>query len=252
MKHYLFIPLMLIMLVPLNLKAQTLLTLETQENISKPIESLNQWYAVNPARESTNPFLSQVSVTNIAVKSILHQDKEFPLVKERLILDIIKYYHQKHFNQCQYLLALAEWQKKEMGKFFIQNHIPEDLIYLSLVISAMNPEYSTAEGNLGAWQFKYTTGRFYHLNIDEFVDERRDIKRSSEAAALMLHDFYNRYNDWSLAITAFVCGPINLNKAIRKASGKRCLSKFFGFAVINEQPQSFSFDQRRFELDKRL
>jgi membrane-bound lytic murein transglycosylase D len=61
----------------------------------------------------------------------------------------------------------------------------------------------------------------YNLTINSYVDERRDPIASSHAAARFLRDLYSIFNDWTLVIAAYNCGPGNVNKAIRRAGGKR-------------------------------
>jgi hypothetical protein len=65
------------------------------------------------------------------------------------------------------------------------------------------------------------TGRMMGLEINRTIDERRDIEKSTEAAADYLLHLYERFDDWTLAIAAYNCGPGNLRKAIRKSGGKR-------------------------------
>ena len=66
----------------------------------------------------------------------------------------------------------------------------------------------------------YQTGRMCHLKINTKVDERLDPIKASMAAALYLKELYNCFNDWTLAIAAYNCGPGNVNKAIRRAKGR--------------------------------
>ena len=67
----------------------------------------------------------------------------------------------------------------------------------------------------------YSTGKHYGLTINSLVDERRDPLAANHAAARFLVDLYGIYNDWTLALAAYNCGPGNVNKAIRRSGGKR-------------------------------
>ena len=57
------------------------------------------------------------------------------------------------------------------------------------------------------------------MEVNSLVDERRDPRASSRNAARYLHQLYDIYGDWSLAIAAYNCGPGNVNKALRRAGG---------------------------------
>ncbi len=105
-------------------------------------------------------------------------------------------------------------------KYLNQYEIPLELKYLSIVESALNPTAKSQCGASGLWQFMYGTGRVYNLEINSYVDERFDPEKETIAACKYLKDLYSIYNDWSLAIAAYNCGPGNVNKAIRK-SGKK-------------------------------
>jgi membrane-bound lytic murein transglycosylase D len=61
----------------------------------------------------------------------------------------------------------------------------------------------------------------YNLTINSYIDERRDPIAASHAAARFIRDLYTIYGDWTLVIAAYNCGPGNVNKAIRRAGGKR-------------------------------
>ena len=85
----------------------------------------------------------------------------------------------------------------------------------------MNPVALSRVGASGLWQFMLPTGKSYGLEINSLVDERRDPKRATEAACAYFKDMYAIYGDWNLVMAAYNCGPGNVNKAIRRAGGKR-------------------------------
>ena len=97
--------------------------------------------------------------------------------------------------------------------------LPLELKYLPIVESAMDPNATSRVGAAGLWQFMVGTGKGLGLEINSLVDERRDPYRSSEMAAKYLKNLYQIYNDWSLAIAAYNCGPGNVNKALHHNGG---------------------------------
>jgi membrane-bound lytic murein transglycosylase D len=99
--------------------------------------------------------------------------------------------------------------------------LPTDLKYLSVVESGLKPAATSRSGAAGLWQFMRPTGKMMGLKISRNVDERRDVVKSTKAAADYLLKLYNQFDDWTLAIAAYNCGPGNMRKAIRKSGGKK-------------------------------
>ena len=97
--------------------------------------------------------------------------------------------------------------------------LPLELKYLPIVESAMDPNAVSRVGAAGLWQFMIGTGKGLGLEVNSLVDERRDPYRSSAMAAKYLKNLYQIYNDWSLAIAAYNCGPGNVNKALHRNGG---------------------------------
>lgn len=102
----------------------------------------------------------------------------------------------------------------------IRYNVPIELKYLPIVESALKPKAYSRAGAAGMWQFIYSTGRKYGLYVNSLVDDRYDIIKESDAAAHHLRDLYDMFGDWSLAISAYNCGPGNITKAITRSGGK--------------------------------
>jgi len=99
--------------------------------------------------------------------------------------------------------------------------LPLELKYLVVVESAFNPIAVSPAGASGLWQFMLPTGRSYGLEINSLIDERRDPVKSTDAACRFLKDMYDIYEDWNLALAAYNCGAGTVNRAIRRANGKK-------------------------------
>ncbi|MBR5332995.1 MAG: LysM peptidoglycan-binding domain-containing protein [Muribaculaceae bacterium] len=99
--------------------------------------------------------------------------------------------------------------------------MPLELKYLPIIESALNPNAVSPAGAAGLWQFILSTGRGMGLEVNSLVDERRDTYKASQKAAEFLKSLYKTYDDWSLAIAAYNCGPGNVNKAIRRSGGSK-------------------------------
>jgi len=95
--------------------------------------------------------------------------------------------------------------------------VPQEFLYLAMAESNFHTKAYSHKRAAGLWQFMPATARLYNLKIDEYVDERRDLIKSTEAAAKYLSSLHERFGKWYLAAIAYNCGGGRLNKAIKKA-----------------------------------
>lgn len=89
------------------------------------------------------------------------------------------------------------------------NNIPNDFKYLALIESGFINVVSPA-GATGFWQFLEETGKSYGLEINDQVDERYHVEKSTQAACHYLQDAYDQYGSWSLAAASYnmgIAGP---------------------------------------------
>ena len=106
-----------------------------------------------------------------------------------------------------------------MRGIFEQNSLPPDLAYMALVESGMNAAVSNPGGAVGWWQFTSDTARHYGLRVDSSIDERKDAKRSTEAASKYIRDLILDFGSGSsvmLALAAYNLGPTRVAQAIHR------------------------------------
>ena len=101
-----------------------------------------------------------------------------------------------------------------------QYDLPAELQYLAIVESQLHTRARSRAGAVGPWQFMPATARNMGLKVNKYVDERRDLAKSTHAAARYLKSLFAMYEDWLLVLAAYNGGPGNVNSAIRR-SGSR-------------------------------
>jgi membrane-bound lytic murein transglycosylase D len=95
--------------------------------------------------------------------------------------------------------------------------VPAEFLYLAMAESNFSTKAYSKKRASGLWQFMPATGKAYGLRIDEYVDERRDLIKSTKAAAKYLSHLHKRFGKWYLAAIAYNCGGGRLSYAIKKA-----------------------------------
>lgn len=122
-------------------------------------------------------------------------------------------------EEMGHVLGLSKYYFPIFEKAFRDAGIPDELKYLAIVESKLNPYAVSRVGASGPWQFMYTTGKLYGLNVDDYTDDRRDPIQASYAAAAYLKDAYEEFGDWLLAIASYNSGKSNIEHAIEAAGG---------------------------------
>ncbi|UCD36292.1 MAG: transglycosylase SLT domain-containing protein [Nitrospiraceae bacterium] len=129
---------------------------------------------------------------------------------------------------------------RDMERIFEGHGLPVELTRLPFAESSFNLEAYSLAGAAGIWQFTRTTGKNY-LKINQYVDERRDPMKSTEAAAQLLSSCYRQFRSWPLAVTAYNHGSYALQQAVRQTN-----SKDLGTIINQHRGRTFGFSSRNF------
>lgn len=193
-------------------------------------ESLEGVRSAAEAKSDTDMLIPEIDLSELNTAPIFqaHEYKSrLDSLENKISLDYNAYvqryidvYAFKRREQVSRMLGLAEYYFPMFEKVFADNKLPLEFKYLAIVESALSPFAVSRVGATGIWQFMHTTGKAYNLQIDNYLDERKDPYKATVAAAKYFKDMYARYGDWLLVIAAYNCGPGNVNKAIKRAGGK--------------------------------
>ena len=195
---------------------------------------LNIWYV---GKAATNMVLDSVPVVNdsllkrlpdsVYIERLAGIQSPIPFAFNKKVRSYIELYTIKKRDLVEGMLGLKDYYFPMFEAALDSRNLPLELKYLPVIESALNPRAFSRAGASGLWQFMYYTGKRYGLEINSFIDERRDPYKSTQAAVHFLEDLYNIYHDWLLVIAAYNCGPGNVNKAIRRAGGHRDFWKIY-------------------------
>ena len=192
-------------------------------------EMMNNWYLQNYTVLDQN--VENRATGDVSDEEYIKRLKAIPAVIEMPFNQVVKSCIERYITRNRTLVEQALGMSLYYMPIFEQalekEQLPLELKYLPVVESALNPNAVSRVGASGLWQFMVNTAKGVGLEVNSLVDERRDPYKSSEKAASYLKSLYNIYNDWSLAIAAYNCGPNNVNKALRRASTPDGVKKDF-------------------------
>ncbi len=202
-----------------NLKAKQVVNFSSNPKSTKTIPYILRTDTLVPV-----PIVDEFLLTsyqNMVYKFRLDSiQKQIPLNYNEYVQSYIDIYTApRRKNSMSKIIGLAKYYFPIYEKAFRDAGIPEEMKFLSIVESALNPNAVSRVGATGPWQFMFATARLYGLKMDNYVDERKDPIQASYATARYLKDAYNNFGDWLLAIASYNCGKGNVIRAMQRSGG---------------------------------
>lgn len=178
----------------------------TNVSAKRTLTNSNQWAA------GTDSIIYKRSLESL--------QNRVPLTYNAEVQKFIDIYVNRQKGRVSQMLGLSQYYFPIYKKVFENRNVPEELKYISVIESSLNPQAVSHMGATGPWQFLYEVGKLYGLEISDRVDERKDPLLAANAAASHLLESYYMYDDWLLAIASYNCGRNNIRWAMEKAGGK--------------------------------
>lgn len=124
-----------------------------------------------------------------------------------------------------------------IGNKLENKSMPKDLIYLALIESEFNPNAKSKVKAVGMWQFMKGTAKQYGLAVGKKVDERKNPRRSTDAALTYLSSLHDRLGSWYLAAAAYNSGEGTVLKALKSVTGKTKGTDDDFFRIMSKLPK---------------
>ncbi len=183
--------------------------------------------------------LAQGDTTAVTIPDVIDSSRSMtiPLILNRQVEQAIKYFTENRRGRrvFEVWLRRAGRYEKLIRSILREEGVPEELFYLAMIESGLNPHARSYARAVGIWQFIGPTGRAYGLRYSWWYDERRDPVKSTRAAARHLKDLYERFNDWYLALAGYNFSPRKIEYRLRRYK----VSKYWELPRLPRQTRNY-------------
>lgn len=128
----------------------------------------------------------------------------------------VEYFTNKNRERFQRFINNGEEYRPAIEKVFAQHGLPKELYFVGLIESGYYLGARSHASAVGPWQFIKGTGKRYGLKVTNEVDERQDLFKATNAAAMYFKDMHNVLSSWELALAGYNAGENGIIRRIMK------------------------------------
>lgn len=236
---------------------------EDYEKYVSAIDELPPNASIFALRQKFNEDLAKIDLRKLSIpKGTALANTQVPLIINEHVEKSMAWFLEGNGRS-----AMTRWLGRS-GKFFPmmreifkEEGVPEELIYLSMIESGMNPTVVSKAQAVGLWQFIQSTGAAYGLRVNYWFDHRRDPVKATRAAAKHLRDLYRAMGDWHLALSTYNCSMTRIKRCMVEMQDstfwgiKPCLPKetqnyvplYIAATLIASDPERYGFTNIKYD-----
>ncbi len=230
--------------------------IEDYENYIATVDSLGLQSSIFALREKLSLEIEKIDITDIQIPFSFIPKTDVPLHINEYTKRTIAFFMGKGRVHIENWIYRSGKYFPMMTRIFAEEGLPQELVFLAMTESGLNPTARSWAKAVGLWQFMKSTGSLYGLRSNYWYDERRDFEKSTRAAARHMKDLFASLNDWHLVFAAYNAGPGWVRKASRRAGSKdfwelrhrlpretrNYVPQYIAVTLILMKPESFGFE----------
>jgi membrane-bound lytic murein transglycosylase D len=182
---------------------------------------------------------------------------DIPVTLNDAVSRYIKYFSVTKHDLFAKWLTRTKAYAPVVTEILKKHGLPEDLVYLAMIESGFNLKAYSPMKAAGPWQFIHETGERYGLRVNYWVDERRDLEKSTVAAARYLKTLFDQFGGWHLAAAGYNAGEGRIGRAVAKhdtrdfwklrsynalpRETREYVPQILAAAIIAKDPKTFGF-----------
>lgn len=209
----------------------------------------------HPDRESIKSQVPSYTVPLPVPESISFADETIDLrrydLRERLDRELMAFTYMH--SSTLLLLKRANRYFPVIEPILREAGLPDDLKYLAAIESSLNPQARSKAGAAGMWQFMRGTGRDFGLEVNDNIDERYHVEKSTRAACRYLRQAYDKYGSWLCVAASYNAGQGRITQQLQKQGATRAVDlwlveetarymfRLLAAKAVLTQPQAYGF-----------